>query len=775
MNSHRSMGPFATQRVSRAGMSRLLLLAAGASAVTVFAACGSSGGNNYGGEDGGPGAGSSGGQSSSGGKSSSSGGTSSGGQSSSGGSSGGKGSSSGGFTGDGGVTPPPETNPTPVCNPSTTEGTASTITFDNNLMPSPAPPGNLTPQNAPQIVVFGWDDVESLAGLQFVTQLLGSVQNPAPNPNTNTGTNTQDQSATANLNANACYAYDSAYSCGDGTLASNRGVVTSLVTTNGFAMANHTIDHLENYEPNATWWSLIPTSFATQWQDTTNGGWKGCITGPSVGICSGPACCMDSDTWNAILPLNETALVNDYSLPSGYAINGFRAPRLEMNDLGLQALQGRHYSYDESLEEVQPAGVVSAAVDADTDTQQGLNWIPWPYTLDNGSPGIWNQQAGGSQQWITNFPTGLWEAPTYEVYVPSANGLGTAIANTMLAADNPATCPFPPGTPADQEMHCFLSPGELSPGDAETEITGFDFNTFIYCRMTPDQWLTVMKHTFLLRYYGNRTPLTYGSHPIEYTAPYDSYTLETQANNYGYRDVINDSTYATRQTAMTQFVQWIKSDPNFSKDTYFMSTQDLVTYMQHPFDKTGAVVQQDTIASPDSNGLFSRVGFTASSGAQFTANGGNSATITFTLPALDAAGDTPDVVYAQGVLAAGSLQNLSHIDIKYNTQLPFRIRLLTSDGSSSVTALLAGVGGERTARIRIKDFFPGPEASESQVLGASLVDSSYMAKVTGIAFESAATTAAPSGTPGSFAGGTFTTNIEQITFHGATTAALCSP
>ena len=250
------------------------------------------------------------------------------------------------------------------------------------------------------------------------------------------------------------------------------------------------------------------------------------------------------------------------------------------------------------------------------------------------------------------------------MYIPSANGLGTTIANTMLNADNPANCTFPPGTPADQMKHCFLSDGELVPGQAETEITGFDFNTFIYCRMTPDQWLTVMKHTFLLRYYGSRTPLTYGAHPMEYTQPYDSYTLGSkgcdtdstcqysagnpnnccQANNYGYRDVVTFSTYSARQTAMTQFIQWIQSDPNFSKDTYFMSAQDLVTYMQHPFDKTGAPAKPDTVASPDSNGIFNRLGWTAQ-GAKLTVVSGNAANIAFNDSHAGPAGDSPEIVF----------------------------------------------------------------------------------------------------------------------------------
>jgi hypothetical protein len=673
-------------------------------------------------------------------------------------------------------------------------------------MPSPAPPGNLSPQNAPQIVSVGWDDVESLPGVDFITTLLGSVKNPNPNPNAMP----PNANATANLNANACYAYDPAYSCGDGTLESNRSAVGNLATINGWAFGNHTIDHLETTEPLASAWAGIPA----QYKDKVNGGWLACSTGPAsiAGGGHGVGDCMDEMTWQTILPVNDTALKNDYGATTSN-LRGFRAPFLEVNDNGLQAVKAIGYVYDTSLEETLPPGGVDAMVALNTDSNQGYNWIPWPYTLDNGSPGIWNQQATNDLNWVTNFPQGLWEVPTYEAYVPSANGLGTMIANTMLQADK--SCTFPPGTPAANMKDCFLSPGELSPGDAITEVTGFDFNLYVYSRMTPAQWLTVMKHTFLARYYGNRAPLTYGSHPIEYTFAYDSYTLGTpgcdtgespdggvepctyvpptldamgnavggnpnnccQGNNYGYRDVTMYSTYTSRQMAWTQFIQWIKSDPNLSKDTYFLSFQDVADYMQHPFDKTGAPVQPDAIASPDSNGLFSRVGWTAGQGATFMATSGNSASIQFNVPAADtASGNPPAVVYVEAAVAPGSLKNVSHIDIKYNTQIPFRIRLLTSDGSTSVTALLAGVGGDRLARIRIKDFFPGAfEASGSQFTSANLVDSNYMAKVTGIAFESAATLVAPSGTPGYFSPGTFTTQIEQITLHGVATSDLCSP
>ena len=794
MNRRRSLG-----RARIAGLSSLALAAGCLVPLPFLAGCGSHA-STYNPSSADGGSGSSGGSSGSGGSKGggSSGGSSGGGRSggSSGGASGGGSSGGGDNEGDGGgpAVPPPEVTPKLTCNSNTTDSPATTLSFTNNLMPSPAPPGNLTPQNAPQIIVVGWDDIESGPGLQFVTSLLGSVKNPAENPNSHL------TAATANMNANSCYSNPPAaagtvvgvneYACGDGTLAADPSLVSSLVTS-GWTLANHTMDHLENYEP-APGWAGIPTA----WHDPVNNGWLGCSSGPAASVCTGPGCCLDEATWQTILPINQSQLMTNYGATT---IQGFRAPSLEMNDNGLNALKAISYQYDSSLEEIQPAGWVSAAVDADTTNGQGFNWFPWPYTLDNGSPGIWNQQAGGSQQWITNFPTALWEVPTYEVYVPSAGNLGTTIANKMIAANK--ACTYPYGTPADQEQNCYLSPGELSPGDAETEITGFDFNLFIYCLMTQQEWLQVMQHTFLLRYNGSRTPLAYGSHPIEYTQPYDSYTLGSpgcntgtsatgvatpctysagnpenccQANNYGYRDVTMYSTYLQRQAAMQAFVQWIESDPNYSKDTYFMSMQDLVTYMQKPFDKTGAPVQPDTVASPDSNGIFNRLGWTTQ-GATFSAVSGNSANLSFTIAPLDAAGDTPDVSYVEAGVAAGSLQNLSHIDIEYTTEVPFRIRLLTSDGSTTATALLAGVGGNRTARIRIKDFFPGPEVAESQVSNMSLVDSAYMAKVTGIAFESAATTAAPSGTPGNFPGGTFTTKIQQITLHGVATASLCSP
>ena len=675
---------------------------------------GSGGKNGGGGENGGGGSGEGGsGEGGSGEGGSGQGGSGNGGS--------GQGGSGPGGSGVGGMAPPA------ACMGAPMDAPADPITITNNQIASPAPPGNLTAANAPQIVVFGWDDVENAPGIMFVNELLGGITNP------------NGSKASTTLNPNACYAYPAAYQCGDSSLMQAK----DQVTANKFDMGNHTIDHLESVST----WSGIPAKY----KDPMTGSWKQTPDGNY-----GPGVLMDQATWESILGVNERELKNIYG---GIAITGFRAPRLELNDQGLNALKKMNY-YDEDLEETMPEGHVDAATQADTDMKKGFNWIPWPYTLDHGSPGIWQQQWDGDKPWVINYPQGVWEVPVYMLHVPAKNNLGKTIADTMLAADK--DCTFPADLPPSMRTHCYLGQDEVTPGDVIKEITAFDFNTFIYGRLTPAQFLTVMKHSFLVRFYGNRAPLTYGAHPIEYTSPYDTYTLGMQANNYGYRNVLKYSTYTTRQQAMRDFVKWITSDPVFSKETYFLSGSQLVEYMKNPFDKTGAKVMPDAVATPDSNGVFTRLKWTTDH-ATITPVDGNSADVTFDVGVPDG----PPVGVSAGV-TQGSLKNVSHIDIKYSSDVPFRVRLLTSDGDTpSVTALLAGVGTtDRVARIRVKDFFVGPEAPAAVAKAATLVDANYMAKVTGIAIESAHT---------AVTGGNkkFTTHIRQLTLHGVATAALC--
>ena len=105
--------------------------------------------------------------------------------------------------------------------------------------------------------------------------------------------------------------------------------------------------------------------------------------------------------------------------------------------------------------------------------------------------------------------------------------------------------------------------------------------------------------------------------------------------------------------------------------------------------------------------------------------------------------------------AEGALTNVSHIDIKYEAEEPFRIRLISGSGLS-MQVLLAGVGGERIARIRMKDFRPDPYADANGILSQGFVDENYLAQVNGISIENAATT-------GNL---TYNVKIKRIIFHG---------
>jgi hypothetical protein len=226
--------------------------------------------------------------------------------------------------------------------------------------------------------------------------------------------------------------------------------------------------------------------------------------------------------------------------------------------------------------------------------------------------------------------------------------------------------------------------------------------------------------------------------------------------------VLNFSKYPDRQAAMMELVQWVKSDPVFSKETYFLSGQQLVDFMKAPWDKTGAKAAPETVAMPDSNGVFTRLKWVPDH-ATLTAMDGNSADVVFDVGPPDG----PPVGVSAGV-TQGSMKGVTHIDIKYTTDVPFRVRLLTGDGETpSTAALLAGVGTtDRVARIRVRDFFIGPEAPSAVAQTATLVDANYMAKVSGIAIESAHT---------AITGGNkkFTTHIKQLTLHGVATSALC--
>ena len=575
------------------------------------------------------------------------------------------------------------------------------IDFSNNLFPSPAPPGSLTPANAPQIIVFGWDDcaftgdhpgdaAENDNGMNFIAKTFGAITNP------------NGKKAGITFYQNGAYLPNGEPGGPWGSETNLMLAAGQELVALGFEVGNHTFDHLEI---NGTW-GKIPS----QYKMGSLGGWTA-----SVGTL------LDEATWkNVVIGINGTLLKTSYGLSGN--VSGFRAPRLEINDDGLNAAKALGYQHDTNMEEGQQWEYVSAVTRPGTDTA-GFDWVTWPYTLDNGSPGVWQTQDFGEKAYIENFPKGLWEVPVYMLYVPD-DGLQATIATRMK-------------TEITMEDTSWI-------GDKVREITAFDFNTFLYARLKQAEWVKIMKWTFLTRYNGNRAPMTFGAHPEEFSARYDTEVL-SQANNADFQDVLTYNTYKQRKAAVKEFIAWVKA--NYPNDVYFMSGKQLVEFMKAPHDRTGSPVAADALASPAVNNFFQRYPTfvvnkdTLGSNATFTVHDRNTMTIDFHVGKINEADELYPFVDVSTYFAAGTFTNVSHIDIVYEASAPFRIRLLTEEASGklSMQVLLAGVGGERVARIRSKDFAPDNYADPTAILAAKLVDSDYLSKVVGISFESAST------------------------------------
>jgi len=581
-------------------------------------------------------------------------------------------------------------------------GDLTPIDFTNNLTASPMPPGNLAPGDAPMIIVFGWDDcaftgdhandaTEPDNGMNFIARTFGPLTNP------------DGTKGAVSFYQNGAYLPNTEQGGPWGSetnlmLAAGRELLTA-----GFEVGNHTFDHLEI---NGTW-GRIPAAYRMG----SLGGWT-----ESVGTL------MDQATWkDPVIAVNDRLLVTSYGL-SQPKLYGFRAPRLEINDKGLRALAEYGYLYETNMEEGHQWEHVTAATRPGTD-QTGFKWTTWPYTLDNGSPGAWQSQDFGEKAYLQDYPRGLWEVPVYMMYVPD-NGLQQRIATRMRDE-------------ITDEDDSWI-------GTHIREITAFDFNTFLYARLRKEEWVEIMKWTFLVRYHGNRAPMTFGAHPEEFSRRYDTEVL-IQANNRDFLDVLTYNTYRDRKAAVAEFVQWVKT--NYPNDVYFLSGKQLVDYMQHPFDKRGNPVAADALATPASADLFTRQ---ATWDVNHDALGSNATvqvidademTIDFTVGRTNEAAMQYPFVDVSSYFPRGSWSNVSHIDIVYEAGAPFRVRLLTEEADNllHMQVLLAGVGGERKARLRIKDFTPDPYADPAALRTAGFVDAAYMAKVIGLSFESAST------------------------------------
>lgn len=223
--------------------------------------------------------------------------------------------------------------------------------------PSSLPPANLSIEQVPQFVTFGFDDnahsgfgKQNLEGVAWASKLFSSIINP------------------------------------DGTHGSCSFYLTSKYITE---------EHAEDPVP------LITKAMQEAYEaghdignHTHNHHW-----GQEFSV----------DQWYNEILLCDTLMSNTtnegLSIPQKNIV-GFRTPFLGYNDNTFKAVSKRGFLYDCSIEE------------GSHPDQDGTNFL-WPYTLDNGSPGnAYDNELNHELPLVGNYP-GLWEVPSHMVIAPA--------------------------------------------------------------------------------------------------------------------------------------------------------------------------------------------------------------------------------------------------------------------------------------------------------------------------------------------------------------------
>ena len=179
-------------------------------------------------------------------------------------------------------------------------------------------------------------------------------------------------------------------------------------------------------------------------------------------------------------------------------------------------------------------------------------------------------------------------------------------------------------------------------------------------------------------------------------------------------------------------------------------------------------VSSEELAEPASDNLFQLANTWSINKDDLGSEGsvdvtdGNTMTVEFKVAPNDDANEKYAFIDATSIFAPGALRGVSHFDILYESDSPFRVRLIPENESdTSMQVLLAGTGGERVARVRIKDFRPDNYTDPNKIASAGFVDQAYLEKVIGISIEAAPTTGQRD----------FTVKIKRIVSHGLTPQA----
>lgn len=210
---------------------------------------------------------------------------------------------------------------------------------------------------------------------------------------------------------------------------------------------------------------------------------------------------------------------------------GFRAPFIEPADNGMTAVQRKGLFYDSSIEEIVRPG----------EGADGGSFL-WPYTLDKGLPD-YNPPIGSHP--------GLWEIPIYDYIVPPDSecpryGLTAGLRDRL------------------KKVQDYFVP-------ENGEITGMDWNLWNEFKLTPAEFLAVMKYSLDQHLAGNRCPMTVGLHSELYTV--------RQGMTAAQAAVILE-----RRSAVRDFLDYALSKP----EVRVINHRELLDWMGRPARAAGA-------------------------------------------------------------------------------------------------------------------------------------------------------------------------------------------
>jgi hypothetical protein len=356
----------------------------------------------------------------------------------------------------------------------------------------PAPPAGLTPQQVPLFVVFGSDDNGVPDGMRFLTGLFADRVNPSGSANRQTYDG---------MPAHFSFYVNTRFIVPDTGPAAYASTVKSDPVEVKRAWqeaidAGHEIGVHTHSHPHGRSFTV------SQWREEI----ERCIE-----ILGRPK---DSNE-AADAPNSESGM----GIPRRQLL-GFRTPYLEYNDATLAAVRAEGLTYDCSLED-------------GARKSQDVRYLPWPYTLDLGSP---SDPSIGSH-------AGLWEIPAYVFVVPPDE----------VCAEY--------GVPAGLRRHLAGVQDYFDP--AAGKISGMDWNLWIEFAMTRAQFLATIRYTMDLRLQGNRSPFTIGLHSALYADTSDTNGLNATVaeRRLALQELIDDflARPQVRLVSAAELLQWLQA------------------------------------------------------------------------------------------------------------------------------------------------------------------------------------------------------------------------